>query len=196
MNLSDVFIVSAFTNGGEKANITVYEWVDTVGANNDDIGGSLQLKFGDPDASKSPNDFRCVDPAAVQPEGDVACATDNGTAEVNPPWTAPDKDGGNLNPHEFFEGAVNLSDLGLDTCFSTAVANSRSSQEPGSTLHDFARMEFPTCNPSSTMQNTAATASPATLHAGETTTLTFYDKNDGDIPLKINGSLLSVILHD
>src|SRR4051794_16860693 len=42
----DIFAVSAFTNGGAKANITVYKWVDNADSNDhDDIGGSLVLAF-------------------------------------------------------------------------------------------------------------------------------------------------------
>lgn len=139
----DVFIVSAFTNGGTKANITVYEWVDsTPGDNNGDVGGSLQLVF----ASGDLNNATC--PAVTDPltaTDDKACAIVNTSAEVNPPWDAPDADGGNLNVNEFYEGAINLSQLGLEECFSTVVANSRSSHEPGSTLHDFAFSSFETC---------------------------------------------------
>jgi hypothetical protein len=138
----DVFVVSAFTNGGTKSNITVYEWVDSSPSdNNGDIGGSLQLRFD----TGSLNNASC-EAADINnpPISDEACAIEN-AAEVNPPWDAPDADNGNLNVNEFVEGAVNLTDLGLDSCFSTAVANSRSSQEPGSTLHDHVRMSFETC---------------------------------------------------
>ena len=107
----------------------------------------------------------------------------NKTAEVNPPWTSPDADGGNLNVNEFYEGAVDLTALGLPECFANVLANSRSSQEPGSTLHDFALGQFQTCNPSTTMNSTAATANPTTLRANQTTTLTFFERNDGDTPL-------------
>ena len=64
---------------------------------------------------------------------------------VDPPWDAPDKNGGNLDEAQFIEGAVNLTDLGLSGCFPVFMANSRSSQIPGSTLHDFARSPFEQC---------------------------------------------------
>jgi hypothetical protein len=38
-------------------------------------------------------------------------------------------------------------------------------------------------NPTTDLTATAATASPATIHSGESTTLTFYEKNDGDVIL-------------
>ena len=140
----DAFVVAAFTNGGSVANIDVYEWVDSTPADDDaDVGGSLVLKAGF-------TNVLCPNSGA----GDDACAIANtdgdkdaneATFEVNPPWDAPDKDGGNINEAQFMEGGVNLSDLGLSGCFPTFLANSRSSQVPGSTLHDFARSSFEQC---------------------------------------------------
>ncbi len=170
----DVFIVSAFTGGGDTSNVTVYKWVGN------EATGSLVLSF----STGELNDAECDNPAINDaPISDKACAIVNKAAEVNPPWNAPDADGGDLNVNEFYEGAVNLTALGLPECFANVLANSRSSQEPGSTLHDFAAGSFQTCNPSTTMLNTAATASPSTVVAGQSTTLTFYEKNDGDVPL-------------
>jgi hypothetical protein len=140
----DAFVVAAFTNGGNVANIDVYEWVDSTPADNDaDVGGSLVLKGGF-------TNVKCPDSGT----GDDACAIANtdgdkdsneAAFEVNPPWDAPDKDGGNINEAQFMEGGVNLSDLGISGCFPTFLANSRSSQVPGSTLHDFARSSFEQC---------------------------------------------------
>jgi hypothetical protein len=144
----DVFVVSAFTNGGNTANIDVYEWVDSSPGDDDaDVGGSLVLKQGFTNAKCPINS----DPPLTD---DRACAiantdgdkdTDETAFEVNPPWDAPDKDGGNLNEAQFMEGGVNLSELGLSGCFPTFLANSRSSQIPGATLHDFARSSFEQC---------------------------------------------------
>jgi hypothetical protein len=140
----DVFVVAAFTGGGGTANIDVYEWVDSTPGDDDaDVGGSLVLKQGFTNVT-------CPASGA----GDDACAIANtdgdkdaneAAFEVNPPWDAPDKDGGNLNEAQFMEGGVNLSDLGVSGCFPTFLANSRSSQIPGATLHDFARSSFEQC---------------------------------------------------
>lgn len=140
----DVFVVSAFTNGGNVANIDVYEWVDSSPLDNDaDIGGSLVKKVGFTNV-KCPTTGGDDDACAIaNTDGDKD--VDEAAFEVNPPWDAPDKDGGNLNEAEFIEGGVNLSDLGLEACFPTFMANSRSSQIPGSTLHDFAISEFEQC---------------------------------------------------
>lgn len=143
----DVFVVSAFTNGGAAANIDVYEWDDTTPADNDaDNGGVLVKKAG----------FSNVVCGSASATTDLACAIANTDGdkseevafEVNPPWDAPDKDGGNLNEAQFMEGGVNLTELGIEGCFPTFLANSRSSQETGSTLHDFARSSFQQCGAS------------------------------------------------
>ncbi|SOC51441.1 SdrD B-like domain-containing protein [Ornithinimicrobium cerasi] len=132
----DVFIVSAFTNGGASANIDVYRW------NGDDATGGLALSDSFTNAVCGP---------ALSDDSACAIANTNGdkkydaSYEIDPPWNAPDADGGNLNEAEFIEGGLNLTDLGLQGCFSTFVANSRSSQELGSTLHDFASGQFNTC---------------------------------------------------
>jgi hypothetical protein len=134
--------VSAFTNGGTKANITVYQWTDggTTGTVSDTTG-ALVLKFATGDLNNADCDSSDINNAPIN---DNACAIEN-QAAITPPWAAPDADGGNLNINEFVESGVDLTGLGVDGCFSTAVINSRSSQEPGSTLHDFARLQFETC---------------------------------------------------
>jgi len=144
----DVFVVAAFTNGGAVANIDVYEWTDFTPLDNDaDVGGSLVKKAGFTDVlcttTTDPADDAC---AVANTDGDKN--PNEAFWEVNPPWDAPDKDGGNINEAEFMEGGVNLSDLGLTGCFPTFMANSRSSQIPGSTLHDFALSKFEECGAS------------------------------------------------
>ena len=104
----DAFVVAAFTNGGAVANIDVYEWVDSTPADNDaDVGGSLVLKSGFTNVlcpASGAGDDAC---AIANTDGDKDA---NETAfEVNPPWDAPDKDGGNINEAQFMEGGVNLS---------------------------------------------------------------------------------------
>lgn len=141
----DVFIVSAFTGGGSTATIDVYEWVDKTPAtpgDDPDVNGQLVLKASVTGATCPPTtqDDAC---AIANTDGDKN--PDETEFEVDTPWPAPDKDGGNINEAQFMEGAVNLTNLGLSGCFSTFLANSRSSQELGSTIHDFARADFNTC---------------------------------------------------
>src|SRR5205823_1017622 len=50
-----------------------------------------------------------------------------------------------LLPGEFLEEGVNLTSLGLSSCFSSFLAETRSSQSPSATLSDFALGNFSTC---------------------------------------------------
>lgn len=146
----DVFVVAAFTNGGRTANVDVYEWLD----------GSL---------SKIGTGSKC---GTVS--GQDACAITNETNFVDPPWAHPDKDGGDLNPQEFFEGGVNITNLGVaEECFATYLANTRSSQSLTATIFDFSSDQFPVCNPSTVL----------TADANASVTYTFSETNDGDVPL-------------
>lgn len=131
----DIFIVAAFTNGGTQGTVDVYQW------DGDHPNGPVVKIFSGQE---------CEDPAT--PQFDDACATVNNSAFVNPPWPSPDKTGGDLDPNEFLEGGVNVTNLlelhdpdAPSPCFATFLANSRSSQELGATLHDFAFDSFPVC---------------------------------------------------
>jgi len=126
----DILLVSAFTNGGGTANVSAYEWVG--GAN-----GSL---------NQTP--LATGQLCGAQPN-DAACAITNTTA-ISPPWNHPDKDGGALNPTEFFEDGVDITQLlgtltGPEQCFATFVSNTRSSASLTATLFDYAAGSLPVC---------------------------------------------------
>ena len=148
----DIFVVSAFTNGGRTANVSVYEWTD----------GAL-----DP----NPLGYGGVcDPSTDQ----NACAITNVSSYVSSPWPSPDKNGGDLDPQTFFEGGVNLTNLGVaDECFATYLANTRSSQSLTATIFDFSGGSFPVCNPSTTLEASASAS----------ITYTIAETNDGDVRL-------------
>ena len=89
--------------------------------------------------------------------GDDACATVNGMDTVGTlggvfttKWASPHDTPGNgespdVQPFEFFEGGVNLTENNLSACFTTFFANTRSSAELGATIFDFAGGSFPLC---------------------------------------------------
>jgi uncharacterized repeat protein (TIGR01451 family) len=120
----DILLVSDFTQGGSVSTIKVFEWVG------DDVTGSLvALNSGNPIDGKT---FAIV----------------NGS-NVTLPWTFNNKSktGGNVAlPGEFLEEGVNLTSLGLNACFSTFLAETRSSQSPTATLSDFVLGTFDTCD--------------------------------------------------
>src|SRR5262249_31201753 len=81
------------------------------------------------------------------PIGGKTFAIVNGT-NITLPWsyTNKSKTPGNVAlPGEFLEEGVNLTSLGLNACFSTFLAETRSSQSPTATLSDFVRGSFETC---------------------------------------------------
>jgi hypothetical protein len=153
----DVFVVSSFTNGGSQANVTAYEWVgddNTGGIGASTVGGALCGTPGDPD---------------------IVCAITN-EAPVNTPWNSPDKDGGDLNPTEFFEGGIDLTaafGTGSSTCFARFLGNTRSSQSLTATIFDFAGGELEVCRPSTVLTKTASAS----------VTYTYRETNDGNTPL-------------
>jgi len=121
----DILLVSAFTNGGDTANVSAYRW------NGNDATGSLGTT---PIASGG----------LCGTGSDDACSVVNRVA-ISPPWAHPDKNGGALDAFEFFEGGVDVGVAGTATCFATAVMNTRSSASLTATLFDYARFSLPVC---------------------------------------------------
>src|SRR4029078_8432837 len=94
---------------------------------------------------------------------DKACAVTN-SAAINPSWPFIDKGNPGTNdpiPAEsFFEGGIDLYTLfgGDAPCFSSFLAETRSSQAVDSTLSDLATGDFNTCVPPDlTTQSSAST---------------------------------------
>ena len=120
----DVLVVSDFTNGGSVSQIKVYEW----------LNGDLSLKASGAQCDVGPDD---------------ACAIVNaGTASA--PWPFLDKSGSSdFAAGEFYEGGINLDTVfgGDAPCFSSFIAETRSSQSTSAQLKDFAMGSFNTCKP-------------------------------------------------
>src|SRR5215211_3829851 len=125
----DILILSAFTNGGSVSSIEVYEW----------LNGELVL-------ITSLTDLADCDDA---PPGDEACATVN-DGPITVPWAYTPKFGsaGTIPANGFFEGGVNLNEL-FDTsdlpCFSSFLAETRSSSSTSAQLKDFALGSVNSC---------------------------------------------------
>ena len=116
--IGDVLLLSDFTKGGGLATIKLFTWVG--GAN--------------PDSQ--------ILPLPLSQAFAAVCST----AQTSP-WDFQDKFGSvNVFDHgEFYEGGVNLTKLlGSDICFSTMLAETRSSAELTAQLKDFILQSFPT----------------------------------------------------
>ena len=123
----DILVLSDFTKGGRVSTISVYEWVGTGG----DTNGTLNLIATGAD---------CVDQGTGLE--DLVCGTVNIETEYAP-WDFtpkfPDKNatGNHFPAGSFYEGGVNLTALGVEAgCFSTFIAETRSSQSVDAILKD------------------------------------------------------------
>lgn len=150
----DILLLGTFTQGGAITSLRVFEWVGVGGDTNgtlDDLGS-----FGDCFAGGGNTN---------------GCNTVNNTT-VPSPWpyqgAASTNVSGQFYAGAFMEGGLDLTNLGLEGCFASFMAETRSSPEPGAQLKDFALGAFESCE-------TTVTTTPADS-AG--TALT--DSNDTD----------------
>ena len=130
----DILILGTFTQGGAATNVRVFRWVGSGG----NESGTIQGPDGD---------FQdCVQEPPLT--NDPGCATVNNTS-IEVPWTYTFKGsstGGWIPAGGFYEGGVNLTAIGLDGCFSSFLAETRSSPEITAILKDFALGSFEACD--------------------------------------------------
>lgn len=133
--VGDTLVLANFEQGGSQVTIQVLEWVGTGG---DQQGGTLQLLL-------TANAAQCG-PAL---SGDVACAITNAMAAVSPwPYTPKSGGPGVFPPFSFFEGGVNITRIfqgSTPPCFSSFMAETRSSTSTNAVLKDFVVGSFPVC---------------------------------------------------
>jgi hypothetical protein len=133
--VGDLLVLSDFTRGGRISTIKVFEW---VGSGVSD--GTLDLIASGVD---------CTTPGL---SGDDVCATVNsGTTDAPWPYMAkfppPAPNANNFPRGSFYEGGINVSALlGGVPCFSSFLAETRSSQSVSAQLKDFALGEFALCD--------------------------------------------------
>lgn len=135
----DLLVISNFSNGGTVSTITVYKWDSTCTK----TGGTC-AEANLRQLATSTN-AKCDD-ALVDTDGFCGIVNpDDGTVA---PWTSfTDKSGNStyLNG-EFFEGGINLSQLGLaDQCFSSVLSETRTSTSTSAVLKDFVLGGFGSC---------------------------------------------------
>jgi hypothetical protein len=153
----DVLILSDFTNGGTQPTIRVYEYVGSGGSE-----GSLNLLGG------TATDVRDCGTVST----DDFCGSVNNFDGAVAPWLYLNKSGQSTFGHgEFYEGGINLASLGLQNeCFSSFLAETRSSQSVTATLKDFVSGPFQSCTAgvTTTPKDGAGASIPATGIAMET----------------------------
>jgi hypothetical protein len=146
----DLLVITDFSNGGGTSTIFVYEWDDTCPSkanNNPQPGqcGDTNLRL-----LGSSTNANCASATHTNFCGIVNSST------ITMPWSFTDKsntpNNGALNG-EFFEGGVNLSQLGLGgACFANFASESRASTSTDATLKDFVLAEFAPCEAEMTTQ--------------------------------------------
>jgi hypothetical protein len=138
----DVLVLSDFTQGGEISTIRVLQWVDSPTCNpqtNPNCEDPNLLRIGqgvDCDVTAGPDDV---------------CASVN-RAVVDAPWPYSAKfppappNQGDFPAGSFYEGGIDVTELvGGAECFTSFLAESRSSQSVDAVLKDFALGGFGTC---------------------------------------------------
>lgn len=173
----DILILGTFTQGGAVASARVFEWVGTGGdaTANGTVAGPIG-SFGD-----------CVPGIA----SDKGCITVNDT-DILSPWayTGAEADySGAIRSGGFVEGAINLSDLGLDGCFSSFIAETRSSPQVDAQLKDFVLGEFEACG--ATIVTTPTDGSGDTIPAptDPDEVPDSGDETPGGLSISTNGSI-------
>jgi hypothetical protein len=125
----DVLILTTFTGGGATVTIRVFEWIGPAGTT------AALLERG--------TAADCVPGSSDQ----ELCATVNNTT-VESPWNYDGKSepaDNEIAAGGFLEGGINLSDLGLEGCFSSFMAASRSSDSLTADPKDFILGSFEAC---------------------------------------------------
>jgi hypothetical protein len=181
--VGDLLVVSDFTNGGVITDINGYIWVGSGG----DTGGTLQKVFTGQDCDNTPAG------------GDLACGvvTQTSYPPVYFPFTPKFPDSGQppntYPPGTFFEGGVNLTRFGIGGCFSSFMAQTRSSQSPTSALTDLALGNFDLC------RITATKVGDAKSKVGDPAHYVITITNSGGVSLSlddVNDSVGGVFFHD
>ena len=162
----DVLIVSAFTNGGGVSNIDAYRWNGAASCidNPDNPAACDGLPIGSGGDCKANSG------------GDEICATTNsGPIEENDAittaWLTANGTavGHTVVPPDFFEGGINLTEAfegisEVPSCFSTFLADTRSSPSLTATLFDFAAGQLGGCE--STLTTSAAGTASGSIGTG------------------------------
>lgn len=131
----DLFVITEFSNGGSTPMVRVFRWYMPQNPPNN----------YNPLIEVTTVEARCGD----ELEDVYACSISNAQA-TNSPWDFVPKSGdiGVFGPGMFIEGGVNLHWVYGEEipCFTSMLAETRSSTSDTSTLKDFAFSGFETCN--------------------------------------------------
>lgn len=121
--------------------IQIFEWVGSGGSH----GALDEIEF-----VSTQGNIVCIGDSGATDHDDAACATTNAAIELNSPWSYRAKDtkfADNVMPRQsFFEGGIDITELVGNVCFSSYLAETRSSHSETAELKDFAGGEFELCS--------------------------------------------------
>jgi hypothetical protein len=190
----DLLVISDFSNGGTTSTITVYSWDPTCKKTT----GSTVGTCGDANLRNlgTSTNANC---ASAGP-ADNFCGIVNPTDGTTAPWPYTDKSGKNSYLQgEFYEGGVNLSQLGLgDRCFAAVASETRSSTSTTATLKDFVLGQFGSCGSKTTTQadvtgSTSIGAGSVTVHDSASVTVTGVSTWAGTVQFRLRGPIGSTL---
>jgi hypothetical protein len=154
----DVFVVSAFTNGGGVSQIAVYSWDQPGLANaitsNDGQQGCSKASSNNPKKGDCASANLLVLVAQtttnVCTSTSISCAISN-SKTVNASWASYNSPSGTITSPFFFSGGVDITQafagVGASApCFASFLEETRSSQSISAVLKDFLLGGFPVCS--------------------------------------------------
>lgn len=148
---SDVLIQVDYVQGGSMAEIQIFKWQgDGTGTHGSPNKVLKQIGFG----SGSGNSVVCNDDADPAKDN-AACVTTN-MGNITEYWThipADPTPAGFIPTRHFIEGAIDITALFGNVCFSSFMAETRSSHSETAQLKDFALGAFNLCAVSATSKD-------------------------------------------
>ncbi len=145
----DVFVISAFTNGGGNSTISVYSWNQPGLPNVIGAGCTSGVKNPVPGQCADANLLLLASPNQVCGSS-YYCAITN-SANTHATWASYSNPQFQLASPLFFEGGVDITQAfaavgGSVPCFSSFLVETRSSQSTSAVLKDFISGGFPVCS--------------------------------------------------
>ncbi|MEO7937942.1 MAG: hypothetical protein ABIR55_04915 [Burkholderiaceae bacterium] len=131
--VGDVLVQVDYFNGGSQSRIEIFKWVASGG----DVSTHLQ-RVGVPATSNGTTVCNALH---------TACATSN-AGNTPSPWAYSPKSGAaNVFPYtSFFEAGIDVTELIGEVCFSSFMAETRTSHSETAELKDFALGDFDLCS--------------------------------------------------
>jgi hypothetical protein len=184
----DVLVISDFSNGGTTSTITVYKWDPTCKKTGGTCGDANLRTLA------TSTNAGCASAAA----GDAFCGIVNPTNGTTAPWPYTDKSGNSTYLQgEFYEGGINLSQLGLgNVCFASVASETRSSTSTTATLKDIILGGFGNCGSATTTQSsitgsTSIGTGSVSVSDSATVTVTNISPWTGTVQFHLRGPISS-----